>query len=64
MGGRKERLPDAGPQTAKHAEPPRWVGGTAALAGILLMFWGLYRNELELLFTKAINICLECIGIG
>lgn len=31
---------------------------------IISIILGLYRNEVEILFTKAINICLECIGIG
>jgi|GEM_PF-120962 len=31
---------------------------------ILFIFTGIYRNEIKILFTKAINICLECIGIG
>lgn len=43
---------------------PRFLGGAAAILGIALMIWGIYRSELEVLFTKAINICLECIGIG
>ena len=32
--------------------------------GIVFMVLGSYRGELKILFTKAINICLECIGIG
>lgn len=48
----------------KGREFPRWVGGAAAISGLTLMVLGIYRNELEILFTKAINICLECIGIG
>ncbi|WBW97770.1 CD1871A family CXXC motif-containing protein [Oceanirhabdus sp. W0125-5] len=25
---------------------------------------GIYRNEVNTVLKKAINICLECIGIG
>ncbi|MGI6018450.1 MAG: CD1871A family CXXC motif-containing protein [Marvinbryantia sp.] len=32
--------------------------------GSICMFVGAYRGELKILFAKAINICLECIGIG
>jgi|LGVE01.1.fsa_nt_gb hypothetical protein len=26
--------------------------------------YGLYRNEFTMVLKKAINICLECIGVG
>lgn len=48
----------------RRKELPRWVGAAAAGLGVALMIWGIYRQELEVLFTKAVNICLECIGIG
>jgi len=37
--------------------------------GILIMsisfiITGIYREEVRIIFKKAINICLECIGIG
>lgn len=45
-------------------EFPRWMGCVTAAFGVLLMILGIYRNELEILFTKAVNLCLECVGIG
>ena len=42
----------------------RWIGPALAVFGILLMILGLCRGEVSVVFTKAINICMECIGIG
>lgn len=42
----------------------RWIGPALAVLGILLMILGIYRGEVSVVFTKAINICMECIGIG
>lgn len=33
-------------------------------SSVVLITLGLYRGELSVIFSKAINICLECIGIG
>ena len=42
----------------------KWTGVVLTLIGILLMVWGIHRGEMSVVFTKAINICMECIGIG
>lgn len=41
-----------------------FMGFAAALAGIAMMSFGIYRGELTEVFTNAVRICLECIGIG
>lgn len=33
-------------------------------AGIAFMLVGVYRGEAGIVLRKAVNICLECIGIG
>lgn len=32
--------------------------------GLLFLCYGVMRGEVEIMWIKAINICLECIGIG
>lgn len=32
--------------------------------GAASLVFGIYRNEAEVVWNKASNICLECIGIG
>lgn len=32
--------------------------------GVVFIGWGIYRGEINTVFVKAVNICLECVGIG
>ncbi|MCX7885077.1 MAG: CD1871A family CXXC motif-containing protein [Caloramator sp.] len=34
------------------------------IMSILFIIIGIYRKETSIVLKKAINICLECIGIG
>ena len=34
------------------------------LAGAVFLYIGVSRGEMDVVLRKAINICLECIGIG
>lgn len=35
-----------------------------AAAGLVLMAFGIFRGEMVVVLEKAVNICMECIGIG
>lgn len=48
----------------KRFEVPGWCGLVLAVCGIGLMAAGIYRGEMAVVLKKAVNICLECIGIG
>ena len=34
------------------------------LIGLLVVAVGVWRGEVEVVFRKAVNICMECIGLG
>lgn len=48
----------------KRWEFPRWSGYAAAFTGLGLMLLGVCRGEMAVVLKKAVNICLECVGIG
>ena len=39
-----------------------WIAGL--LTGLVLMMLGAAQGQPDVVFQKAIRICLECIGIG
>ncbi len=34
------------------------------IIGVTSVIYGVYRGEVDTVLTKAVNICLECVGIG
>ncbi len=40
------------------------MGICLAVLGLLMIGFGISRGEMSVVLEKAINICLECIGIG
>lgn len=41
-----------------------WIALLIMLAGVSMMIYGIFRGEMTVVYSKAIQICLECIGIG
>lgn len=35
-----------------------------AVGGLLFMVFGVWREEIVILYQKAIYVCMECIGLG
>jgi len=42
----------------------RLAPAVVLFAGAVFMLAGIYRGEMDVVLRKAINLCLECIGIG
>lgn len=41
-----------------------WAGILIAALGLAMMGCGISRGEMAVVLEKAVNICMECIGIG
>ena len=33
-------------------------------AGVLMLLFGVWRGKADTVFSKAIRLCMECVGIG
>ncbi|KMZ53713.1 CD1871A family CXXC motif-containing protein [Dorea sp. D27] len=42
----------------------RWIQAALLSTAALFIYIGMTRGEAVTVLTKAVNICLECIGIG
>lgn len=42
----------------------RWLPVVLIGAGVVCLAAGIWRGEMQMIFMKAVRICLECIGIG
>lgn len=38
--------------------------GTLLFAGMVMLCFGVMRGEVDTVFSKAVRLCLECVGIG
>lgn len=42
----------------------KMIQGIIIVSAIAMTAYGVYRGEQVIVLNKAINICLECIGLG
>lgn len=42
----------------------RRIARVLLVAAVMMIIYGMYRGEVSVVLNKAINVCLECIGLG
>lgn len=42
----------------------KYIQGISLILAIGFIVYGAYRGEVNTVFSRAINLCLECVGIG
>jgi hypothetical protein len=48
----------------KRPSVPRFIPVFLLVCGLVFVVAGIVLGDMELMFKKAVFICLECIGIG
>lgn len=48
----------------KKISSSNWITVLALFMGAFFLVLGIWREEYTIVMEKAINICLECVGIG
>lgn len=46
------------------ARAKRWLAAALLVAAVVMMAAGAARGEVQQVWMKASNICMECIGLG
>ncbi len=42
----------------------RLIAGAILVVAVMMIVYGMYRGEVSIVLNKAVNVCLECIGLG
>lgn len=40
------------------------IAGAIVVVAVMMIVYGIYRGEVSIVLNKAVNVCLECIGLG